>query len=296
MHLDVESLRALVAVVDHNGMTAAARHLGLSQSAVSWKIKRLEQKAGRPLLIRDGRDLRPTRDGRALLDEARRIVAAHDRAVDRLRSTEQLSGTVRVGANEEVGADRLAALLGTFSRSHPAASVELRVDHTETLARDVDAGVIDVAVIQVTDDDLRGDDDVLWSDDLRWVTGAGASFDSGTVPLVTFGEHCFYRALSEPVLAAHRVPYAVAFALPSITAVRAAVGAGLGVAVVGSRHLGGDVVEWARGAALGSLSRVHQVARAVPGEQADVAAALKATLVEQLTEPSVPPAAAAAVA
>jgi DNA-binding transcriptional LysR family regulator len=212
----------------------------------SWKIKRPEQRAGRPLLIWDG-----------------------------------------------VGADRLAALLGTFSRHHPAAPVELRVDHTESLARDVDAGVIDVAVIQVTDDDLRRDDDVLWSDDLRWVTCSGAPFDGGTVPLVTFGEHCFYRSSSEPVLTAHGVPYTVAFALPSITAVRAAVGAGLGVAVVGSRHFGGVVVEWARGAALGPLSRVHQVARAVPGEQAGVAAALKATLVEQLTEPS---AAAAAIA
>ena len=41
MHLDVESLRTFSAVLDRGTMTAAAEVLGMSQSAVSWKIKRL---------------------------------------------------------------------------------------------------------------------------------------------------------------------------------------------------------------------------------------------------------------
>ena len=51
MQLDVESVRTLIAVLDHGGMTAAADALGMSQSAVSWKIKRLEERVGRDLLI-----------------------------------------------------------------------------------------------------------------------------------------------------------------------------------------------------------------------------------------------------
>jgi len=106
MNLDVESLRTLLAVLDHGGMTAAAKHLDLSQSAVSWKIKRLEERVGKALLIRDGHSLRPTSEGRALIDDARTIVEVHDRAVCRLRMSE-LSGTVRLGSNTETRTRRV---------------------------------------------------------------------------------------------------------------------------------------------------------------------------------------------
>src|SRR5918994_1485243 len=123
VQLDVESLRALLAVLDHGGMTRAAGHLHLSQSAVSWKIKRLEQRVGRPLLIREGHTIRPTRDGRALIDDARSLIDIHDRAAARLHSSE-LTGKVKVGSNEEVDAEHIASLLGRFTRAHPLASIE----------------------------------------------------------------------------------------------------------------------------------------------------------------------------
>jgi len=181
VQLDVESLRALLAVLDNGGMTRAAGQLNLTQSAVSWKVKRLEERVGRPLLIREGHAIRPTRDGRALIDDARRLVDIHDRAVARLRSSE-LTGTVKVGSNEEVDAERMASLLGRFRLAHPQASIEFIIDHTEHLAKKVDAGEIDVAVIQVDDHDLRRDDVVLWTDVLRWVSSCEATYDEGRAP------------------------------------------------------------------------------------------------------------------
>jgi DNA-binding transcriptional LysR family regulator len=105
------------------------------------------------------------------------------------------------------------------------------------------------------------------------------------VPLITFGENCFYRALSEPILAANNIDYAVAFSVPSTAGVYSAIEAGLGVGVIGSRELCGDIVEWARGAALPPLPVVHQIARTVPGESPDVAAVLRDAIVAELTEP-----------
>lgn len=281
VQLDVESLRTLVTVLDQGGMTRAADRLGLSQSSVSWKIKRLEQKVGKPLLIRDGHTLRPTRDGRDLIDDARTMIALHDRAVSRLRSSD-LTGLVRVGANEEIGAERVADVLGRFRRDHPAARVEFRLGPTERLIDDIDAGVIDVAVIQLVDHDIRPSDELLWSEQLRFVTGAADPFDDGHVPLVTFGEHCFYRALSEPLLDDAGVDYSVALSVATTSGVRSAIAAGLGVGVLGATHLGPDVVEWPLAADVGELPCVHQVARTVPGERGDVASALTATLVAEL--------------
>jgi DNA-binding transcriptional LysR family regulator len=285
VQLDVESLRTLLAVLDHGGMTSAARHLHASQSAVSWKVKRLEERVGRPLLIREGHTIRPTRDGRAWIDDARRLVDIHDRAVARLQSSE-LTGTVKVGSNEEVDAEHIASLLGRFTRAHPLASIEFVIDNTEHLARQLDAGEIDVAVIQVADRDLRTDDVVLWTDVLCWVTSCEAPFDDGVVPLVTFGEHCFYRSFSEPLLTASGIHYTIAFSGHWTGGVRAAVEAGLGVGVLPSRHLGGDLVEWRRGRDGPPLPRIHQVARTVPGERPAVAAALIDAIADQLREPS----------
>ena len=94
-------------------MARAAEQLELSPSAMSWKIKRLEQRVGRPLLIRDGHELRPTQEGRLILEEAPAMFEAHDRLVRRL-SQPEFTGTVKIGSNEEVGAARMAGILGRF--------------------------------------------------------------------------------------------------------------------------------------------------------------------------------------
>ncbi len=283
VHLDVPSLRAYIAVLEWGGMTRAAEHLGLTQSAVSWKIKRLEQRVGRTLLIRDGHTLRPTRDGRILLAEARQIVAAHDRAVHRLESPD-FTGTVKVGSNEEVGASRMASILGRFKRMHPAATIEFVVNQSRPLVSLLERGDIDVAVIQVTPEDARPDDIVLWSDELRWVTHRDMPFDDGEVPLITFGEHGFYRPVSEPILEKHGIPYTYTVSAPTSSSVRAAVAAGLGVGVLASWYLGDDIVEWARAAEFEALPDVRQIVRTVPGEQPEIAGPLVAAIVDEFTD------------
>ncbi len=287
LQLDVESLRTYLAVLDTGGMTRAAERLNVTQSAVSWKIKRLEERVGRPLLIRDGHTVRPTRDGRALLDDARAIVRLHDGAVWRLRSPE-LTGKIKLGSNEEIDATHIASLLGRFKRSHPNATIEFVIDHTERLARLVDKGKIDVALMQVTDEQLRNDDTLLWTDDLHWATSSEWAYDEGAVPLITFGDLCFYRKLSEPILDAAGIEHTNAFSGSATRGVLAAIQAGLGVGVLSSWYLNDDIVEWPRGASLPSLPRVHQIARTVPGETAAAAAALVGVIAEQLVEPSVP--------
>jgi len=285
IQLDTESLRTLLAVLDHGGMTRAAEHLHVTQSAVSWKIKRLEERVGRPLLIRDGHTLRLTRDGRALLADARELVALHDRAASRLAHSE-LAGAVRLGSNEEVDPARMAALLGRFTQTHPAATIEFVIDHTERLASAIDAGDLDVVIVQVDDDSLRATDTILWTDRLHWVVSPEFHDDpGGTVPLITFGEHCFYRALSEPHLAAAGIDHRVAFSASSIGGVRAAIAAGLGVGVLGRRYLDAEITTWPAAARLPELPVIHQIARAVPGESAAVADVLVEAIADELREP-----------
>jgi DNA-binding transcriptional LysR family regulator len=273
MQLDVESLRTFIAVLDWGSQTRAAAQLGMSQSAVSWKIKRLEQRVGRPLLVRNGHDLRPSRDGLALLDDARAIVKIHDRAVARLSSS-VFTGRIRVGSNEEVGAARLAAILGRFRLTHPGATIEFVVEQSRVLARELVKGRVDVALLQVTEDEVLDDDVLLWTEQLRWATRSDAPHDVGTVPLITYGSNGFYRPVSEPILERHGVRYRYTITAPSSESVRAAVEAGLGVAILAERFLTDDVVEWPRAAELDPLPTSCHVIRTQAGERSEIASAL----------------------
>lgn len=283
MQLDVESLRTFVSVLDWGSMTRAAEHLGLSQSAVSWKIKRLERRVGRPLILREGRQLRPSSDGHALLDDARAIVEIHDRAVARLSSSE-FTGTIRVGSNEEVGAARLASILGRFRLLHPAATIEFVVNQSRALAPQVAKGRIDVALLQVTEDEVLPGDVVLWTEELRWAAHRDTPYDEDPVPLITYGTNGFYRPMSEPILERAGVRYRYTITAPSSEAVRAAVEAGLGVAVLAERFLTHDVVEWPRAVDLDPLPTSCHVVRAHGHEPSEIVRALIDAITDEFVD------------
>lgn len=283
MQLDVESLRTFLAVLDHGGMTAAARELHTSQSAVSWKIKRLEERVGRPLLVRDGRALSPSFDGRNLIEDARTIVQTHDRAADRLQCSD-LQGTVRLGADEEVATSHMAEVLGQFKRHHPNTAIEFIIDASQRLPGKLDRGEIDVAVFQLDADGALPDDELLWTEQLYWMTCPGCAHDDGPVPLVTFGDDCFYRQIAQPVLDAAGLEHHIVFSGQSSSAVRAAVEAGLGVAILSTRYLDGDMVPWTTGATLEPLPEVYQIARSAPGPREPVVEALFQAIISTTRE------------
>jgi len=283
LRIDIESMRAFVAVVELSSIRRAAEQLDLTPSAVSWKIKRLEERVGKPLLIRDGHDLRPTHDGRLVLEDAPEIIQAHDRMVSRLAYPE-FTGLIKVGSNEEVGAQRIAAILGRFQQTFPGSKVEFVVNQSRLLLPLIDGGRIDVAALQVAESELRPDDRVLWYDELRWATHRDLPFDDGVVPLVTYGENGFYRPVLEPILERHGIPYRYAVTSPSTAGVQAAVEAGLGVAVLPERLLVDDVVEWERGSTLDPLPASCHIVRAVPGEKNDVTEVLVEAIASELTD------------
>lgn len=281
MQLDIESLRTFAAVVDLNGMTRAAESLETSQSAVSWKIKRLEEKVGRSLLVREGHSLQPSRDGRELLHYARTIVGTHDEAVRRLESSE-LSGTVRVGTPEEISTARMCAVLSRFNRVHPLAQIEFFVDRSFRLASMLALSELDVAVLQVLEKDRRPQDHILWKDPLIWVCAPDSPYEDGPVPLITFGEGGFYRPLARQALTDAAIPFTVTFSGPSAASVIGAAEAGLGVAVLAESSVRGDLIGWPRAESIPPLPDSTYVARAAAGEPSVVATELITDIVSEL--------------
>ena len=69
--LDVDQLRAFIAIAETGSFTKAAEVVNKTQSAVSMQMRRLEERVGKPIFARDGRASRLTEDGERLLAYAR---------------------------------------------------------------------------------------------------------------------------------------------------------------------------------------------------------------------------------
>ena len=100
--LDVDQLRAFVAIAETGSFTKAAEVVNKTQSAVSMQMKRLEERLERPIFARDGRASKLTEDGQRLLDYARRIVKLNVETLAAFSDAE-LSGRVRLGVPDDQG-------------------------------------------------------------------------------------------------------------------------------------------------------------------------------------------------
>ncbi len=283
MKLDVESLRALQAVVEHGGFTGAAAQLGVTQSAVSWKIKRLEERVGLELVKR-GQVVEATPDGADLLTYAEQIVHAHDSAVSHLTRSD-IEGVLRLGSTEDLHSDELVEVLARFGRAYPNIRIDVRVQVSGLLSEWADAGDVDIAILQLSNEGEfapRPDDIVLWSEDLVWVQGVGADIDAGTVvPLMSFGPECTYAEQVNESMARAGIRTRLALECPSLRGVQSAVEAGLGIAALNEQNITPGMTEWPPGQRV-PLPRVSYVIRTATRDNLEPLEALRAELVRTL--------------
>ena len=235
--LDIDALRMLRAIRQHGGLTRAAGALGLTQSAVSHKVKRLETSLGCDLLSRRSGAPVFTAAGEELLDYAGRILGLHDEALLSLTRTD-LAGRILLGLTEDTTCSDLARILGRFRRLHPQVTVRTRVRMSLVLRAMLERGEIDAAIVQVFAHEVRPADAVLFREGLHWVKSPGLALPGdGTIPFLSFDDQCFYRRWALDIGQDGGAVLETVFECASAAGIVAAVGAGLGVALLSDRHL-----------------------------------------------------------
>jgi DNA-binding transcriptional LysR family regulator len=131
--MELRELSAFVAVVQEGGMSAAARRLKVSQSALSQTVSALERELDVKLLERTNTGVRPTDAGMLLLAEARAVLARYHEAVRTMAAYNSNTGDViRVGVPLELSPDVLPRALAKFSAESPKTRVIPR--HLSTAA------------------------------------------------------------------------------------------------------------------------------------------------------------------
>jgi DNA-binding transcriptional LysR family regulator len=236
--LEIDLLRAFVAVAETGGFTAAAEVVGRSQSAISQKILRLEEILGRRVFERTSRSLTLTQEGEKLLVLARRMLEMNDIAVRSL--LEPMVGSLRLGVSEDFVPGLLPGMLARFRRLYPGMRLELRTGLSCELLAAHEAGQLDVVIAKK--DGLAQRGRVIWRERLVWMAAGGYQPDfSRPAPLVLLPAPCTYRDVMIQALDSVRREWFAACTASSLAGIRAAVAGGLGVTVLGRSFVGPDL-------------------------------------------------------
>jgi DNA-binding transcriptional LysR family regulator len=151
VHVDLRHLLTFRTVVDKGSFSQAAEELEISQPAVSFQIRSLEQRLGHRLLDRSGRRVATTEAGEVLLGYARRMLTLEDELEREMGEVgTRIAGRLEIGASTGPGELLLPRLCGGFVRVHPDVRVSLVVQDSHSvcervLEHDLELGVVGAA-------------------------------------------------------------------------------------------------------------------------------------------------------
>ncbi|MBT2532988.1 LysR family transcriptional regulator [Arthrobacter sp. ISL-48] len=239
--LSLRQLDVFVAVIDEGGFSAAADHLGMSQSAVSHALAALERAFGAPLIVRTP-PIAATALGDAILPHARSVLAS----VRALRATVDVQreglakGMVRLAAAPTASHRLVPGLLNRWRAELPGLDIRLFEGSDDELEVWLASGAVDAAVL-IDPDPIPPGSIVLARDDFRAVVRSDH-------PLADMKGISLAELLEDPLLASSSgcepqitaihakagIPYAPAQRVHETSTLLGMVDAGLGVAILPS--------------------------------------------------------------
>ena len=242
MSLNLHHLRVFAAVAESGGFSRAAVALRLSQPAVSKSVRELEREVGLALFDRAGRTPRLTDAGSTLLTRARELFGVERLAEDELGSLRGLErGVLRAGASTTVATYFLPQLLARFHERYPGVLLRVLSANTRAVARRLLEGRLDIALVEgpVEHERIAA---VRWLEDELVVIAPATHrlVRRRSVRVAELKDEPFIlrepgsgtRTVAEAALAEHGIHPAAGLQLGSTEAIKQAVAAGLGLALV----------------------------------------------------------------
>jgi DNA-binding transcriptional LysR family regulator len=243
--MTLEQLRVFVAVAEREHVTRAAADLNLTQSATSAAVAALEARYAVKLFNRIGRRIELTHAGRLFLVEARAVLARAAAAETVLADLAGLKrGSLSLAASQTVGNYWLPPLMHRYRAAYPGIALGLTIGNSETVTAMVRDGIADLGFVEGEIKDPALSITPVADDELVLVVSAALTrpkkrslspADLKTLPWVFRERGSGTRAIFETAMSGLGLRAAdldVVLELPSNEAVRAAVEAGAGAAVL----------------------------------------------------------------
>lgn len=272
--LDLDAVKAFVSISDLGSFTRAAEAMQMTQAAVSLKLKRLERRLDSRLIERTPRHVQLSARGVAFLEQARALLEAHDRALSVFAKARQ---RLTIGISDHVAGPELPALIARMNAQDPHLLIEIRIGSSGDLLQSFDRRELDTVIVRLHAG--RSDGELLAEEQFGWFAGPGWQPRAGEpLPVATMAEPCGVRVLAGRLLDEAGVPWTEIFVGGGVTAVAAAVMAGLGVAALAPRMLPFGAVDVGARLGLPALPRLPVLlhSRVKSGRPKDALLALSA--------------------
>jgi DNA-binding transcriptional LysR family regulator len=189
--IDINLLRAFLAVVETGSVTGAAGLLNLTQAAVSQQLKRLEELFATQLFERHHKRLALKPDGERLIVHAHRLIGLNDEVWGTMRAP-AYEGEVRLGVPTDIVGPFLPPILKRFDKAWPRVRVALKCSTTPQLLELLGRGSIDLTL--TTEQKCRVHGETLLEDDLVWAGAInGVAQRRDPLPVSLGRETCEFR-------------------------------------------------------------------------------------------------------
>jgi DNA-binding transcriptional LysR family regulator len=231
--LDISAVRGFVLAAELKSFTRAAEAMDTTQSAVSLRLRRLEEQLGRRLLERTPRQVRLSAEGIAFMGAARELVAAHDRALAAFEDADPRR--LVVGISHHLVGGELPSLLRRMRDQDPGLQVEMRVAGTRDVMQAYEQGDLDAALV-LGSDKRHKQAKAVFTESFSWFAAAGFAHGADRpLPLATQGAGCGVRNAAVRALDKAGIAWDEVFIGKGAAIVGAAAVAGLAVAVLARR-------------------------------------------------------------
>jgi DNA-binding transcriptional LysR family regulator len=141
MRIDFLGLQAFLSIAERGSFSRAAAHLNLSQTALSHRIKKLEEDLGLQLIARTTRQVALTPAGLELLPTARKIIGELSDSIDLLRERgRKRQERIALGCLPTIAAWHLPRVLNAFNARHPGISIKVHDNSAAEIATLVQSG------------------------------------------------------------------------------------------------------------------------------------------------------------
>ncbi len=238
INMDIAALRSFVMAENLGSFSAAAQALHCSQSALSLRIKKLEEQLQSTLFYRNYHNLKLSPSGRLLLTEAVSILHAHDKMVAAAKQSETL-GVIRLGLPEDLTNRFFQYFLA--NQTQFADQIELTMDLCRNLIGLICEDKLDIAIVNAMPDYQGGE--TIACRDLKWVCAPTFDYQAEQpLPLALHPEGCIYREHTFKVLNTLGRPYRIVFSAQGSISVQAAVRSGMGLSIIAEGSIPDDLI------------------------------------------------------
>ncbi|MCO5091336.1 LysR family transcriptional regulator [Bosea sp. (in: a-proteobacteria)] len=145
--MTLKQLQAFYWICRMGGFSAAAKRLNSTQTAISMRIRELEQSFGVKLFERGGRELRMTSKGRELYPLAEELLEKTARIQSAISDPASMSGMVHLGVTDFIAVTWLPLLVRAIEEKFPNVLVEMDVDLGPNIQHKIDSAEVDLALM-----------------------------------------------------------------------------------------------------------------------------------------------------